>query len=46
MLAELAEHVNYLRRLIRAVRQLSADYDSEPYLRAVVCELEKCFPAE
>ena len=46
MLAELAEHVNYLRRLIRAVRQLSTDYDSEPYLRAVVRELEKCFPAE
>lgn len=46
MLAELAEHVNYLRQLIRAVRQLSADYDSEPYLRAVVRELEKCFPAE
>ena len=46
MLAELAEHVNYLRRLIRAVRQLSTDYDSEPHLRAVVRELEKCFPAE
>lgn len=45
MLAELAEHVNFLRRLIRAVRQLSADYDSEPYLQRVVRELEKCFPA-
>ena len=46
MLAELAEHVNYLRRLIRAVRQLSTHYDSEPFLIAVVRELEKCFPAE
>ena len=46
ILAELAEHVNFLRRLIRAVRQLSRDYRSEPLFRQVVNELEKCFQAE
>jgi len=46
MLADMAEHVNFLRRLIRAVRKLSRDYDSEPFFRKVVNELEKCFQAE
>jgi len=45
MLADLAEHVNFLRRLIRAAQQMSRDYDSEPLFRKVVNELEKCFPA-
>ena len=46
MLADLAEHMNFLRRLIRAVRQLSRDYASEPLFRKVVNELVKCFQAE
>ena len=46
LLAEMGEHVTFLRRLIRAVRRLSQEPDSEPLLASVVNELEKCFPAE
>lgn len=45
MAADLAENVNFIRRLIRAVRKLSADYDSEDNLRRVINELVKCFQA-
>ena len=45
MLADFAEHVNFLRRLIRAVRTLSTDCYNEQYFQQVVHELEKCFPA-
>jgi len=43
MLAELAEHVTYLRRVIRAVRRLSADFQSDHHVRALAHEVEKCF---
>jgi hypothetical protein len=46
MLAELAEQINYLRRLIRAVRRLGLDYGNEQHFLQVVHELEKCFPAK
>lgn len=41
----LAEQINYLRRLIRAVRRLGLDYGNEQHFLQVVHELEKRFPA-
>lgn len=46
MAAEFAEKVNFIRRLIRAVRKLSDNYDSEENLKRVIDELVKCFQAD
>ena len=46
MVADLAERVNFIRRLIRAVRALSDNYDSDENLRYLNNELVKCFQAD
>jgi hypothetical protein len=46
MLADMAEHVHFLRRLVRAVRLLGSDYDNEQHLLSVERELEMCFTAQ
>jgi hypothetical protein len=45
MLADLAERVNFLRRLIRSVELLSQDYGSDTAFARVQKELVKCFEA-
>ena len=46
MLADMAEHVHFLHRLVRAVRLLGSDYDNEQHLLSVERELEMCFTAQ
>jgi len=44
MLADIAERVNFLRRLIRSIHHLCQDYGDSSRFHAVVAELVKCFP--
>lgn len=46
MLADMAERVHFLHRLIRAVRLLGSDYDNKQHFLSVEHELEKCFTAQ
>lgn len=45
MLADMAEHVHFLHRLIRAVRLLGSNYDNKQHFLSVERELERCFTA-